>query len=94
MQHGVTSVVLELDSSLAIHEISKGGSSYWDEACLTMEILRPGRMHIKCGFMHVRRQANLLAHALAKVDCEPGCQRLWLDSLPFGVCNSDCLVSN
>ncbi|XVF34204.1 hypothetical protein REPUB_Repub18cG0038700 [Reevesia pubescens] len=91
---GCDSLIVESNSSLAVNEICKKGNSFWDGNGTTLEILRLAHLFPRCQFLHVRRQANLLAHQLAKLDCDPCFQRVRHDTTPHGICNPDLISSD
>ena len=44
-------------------------------------------------FSHISRTANVLAHNIAKVHCELGEHRIWMNALPPSICNPDILTT-
>ncbi|XVF38188.1 hypothetical protein REPUB_Repub20aG0078400 [Reevesia pubescens] len=68
VQHAFALVIIESDSSLAIAEVLKFIDPFWDGSSLIMEILRLAAMCNKGYFVHVKRNVNMLAHRLARVD--------------------------
>ncbi|XVF07913.1 hypothetical protein REPUB_Repub06bG0180100 [Reevesia pubescens] len=76
LEEGYDRLLVESDARLAISEINHAESSLWEGGSLTMEILRFYRLCSVCTFVHARRQANSLAHNIAKISCNPGFQRV------------------
>ncbi|XVF25690.1 hypothetical protein REPUB_Repub13aG0235500 [Reevesia pubescens] len=62
-------------------------------AGLSLEVLGWSNLCVSCRFSHAKRQANVLAHDLAKLHCDFGSQRVWIESLPDHICNPDSIYS-
>ncbi|XVF20650.1 hypothetical protein REPUB_Repub12eG0019700 [Reevesia pubescens] len=66
---GFMSFLVEIDALMAIVELNKTDLFLWDGAPLIKDIKEMASSCDMCSFVHARRSANMLAHALARVEC-------------------------
>ncbi|OMP05991.1 Cellulose synthase [Corchorus capsularis] len=74
-EHGISNIVVESDSSGIVDEIRKGRESLWQEASLVHDITAMLPYFEFISFHFVKREANGLAHNIAKSECELGAHR-------------------
>ena len=76
-------VLLESDSEIIINALSNGGrdSSSYGHILLDIKLLTPAFMGVS--FCHSRRQANKVAHRLARSACNFPPLQVWMEELPM-----------
>ena len=76
-------VLLEGDSEIIINALSNGGrdSSSYGHILLDIKLLTPAFMGVS--FCHSRRQANKVAHRLARSACNFPPHQVWMEELPL-----------
>ena len=82
-------VLIESHCAIAVSEIAKGKESFYIQDSIFADILDMLPYFESCSVSHISRNANVLAHNLAKVHREVGDHRLWRNSLPPFLCNDD-----
>ncbi|XWS52260.1 hypothetical protein CRYUN_Cryun11dG0053300 [Craigia yunnanensis] len=80
-------LLVESDRLMAVKEIAQREESLCEWGSLIKDIQERSMDFNLCSFKHINRCANVLAHNLAKVDCEIGAQKMWRNSLPPSFCN-------
>ena len=76
-------VLLEGNSKIIINALSNGGrdSSSFDHILLDIKLLTPAFLGVS--FCHSRRQANKVAHCLARSACNFPPLQVWMEELPL-----------
>ena len=72
---------MESDSLVAIKEILKRNDSFNEWGGILHDILKLSLEFDSCFFNHVNRLTNVLAHNIAKSQCELGEHRIWRNFL-------------
>ncbi|OMO70912.1 reverse transcriptase [Corchorus capsularis] len=85
LEYGYNSCILESDSLIAITGINSSKPCWWEEGELIYEIRELALLFDECCFIHVNREANVLAHRLASLRID----FVRCGSLPPDVCNSN-----
>ena len=83
------SLIIESDSLLAIKEVSKKIESFCSWSSIILDITEISLGYGSCNFNFVRRDANHLAHNVAKLNCDRRAEMIWKDSFPSNICNLD-----
>ena len=91
-EHSFTSIIVESDSLLAIHEIEKHHNSFCLWESIISDIVDNSVSFGQCCFKHIRRSANKCAHNVAKLQCELNNSFVWRNSIPPSLCNPDLLL--
>ena len=82
-------IQVESDCLLAIKEITKKQDTFCEWISILFDILELSADFESCSFYHISRSANVLAHNIAKFQCELGNHRIWRNALPPLTCNPD-----
>ena len=89
-EQNVKDLLVESDCLMAVKEITSKEESLSEWGCFIKDIQERSLDFNLCSFKHINRYANVLAHNLAKVDCEIGEQKVWRNSLSPNFCNPIC----
>ena len=81
--------LVESDSLVAMHEVSKGQNSFCEWESIIVDIVNLSLECQSCSFKHVRRFANAFVDNLAQMPCNVGDLKVWRNSLPSSFCNLD-----
>ena len=88
---GYKNILLETDSLIAVTEIEKGFLSLCEWGNIIFDICYFIEKCDRCRVGHVKREANSLAHNLAKISGFADYDMIWRWELPSSVCNVDYL---
>ncbi|KAK1558626.1 hypothetical protein Q3G72_004734 [Acer saccharum] len=80
--HGLTPCLIELDSLQVVEMINKGIPPMSDVGPIISMICGFLRMHLGCGISHIPRNANFVAHSLAKAVLSLDSDCYWLECCP------------
>ena len=89
-EQNVKDLLVESDCLMVVKEIKSKEESLFEWGCFIKDIQKRSLDFNLCSFKYINRCANVLAHNLAKVDCEIGEQKVWRNSLPPNFCNPIC----
>ncbi|OMP06477.1 hypothetical protein CCACVL1_01552 [Corchorus capsularis] len=81
LELGLDRCIVESDSLLAIREINKLDTVFWEGGCLIHEIRELASLFEFCSFQFVNREANMLAHSLVGLRLD----NVWCGTLPLDV---------
>ena len=81
-EQNVKDLLVENDCLSAVKEIESKKDSMSEWGCFIKDIQERSLDFHLCSFKHINRCANVLAHNLAKVDCDVREQKIWRNSLP------------
>ena len=79
---GCSKIIVETDSLMAVKLMNQGENVLWAEGSLVVDILDFASSCDSCEFAHVCREANTLAHSIAKVEVSADGVYVWEGSIP------------
>ncbi|XVF17088.1 hypothetical protein REPUB_Repub10bG0087900 [Reevesia pubescens] len=86
IDNGFQLIEMESDCLQAISEIKKQGESFWEGGGIVNDICDNAKTCVDSLFGFVHREANSLAHTIARLQLSVSDVKFWWNSLPESLC--------